>query len=572
MLLLLAVLVVANVVMCAVMGVQAARYAARVGVKQNDAVAISILVPAELDDPSLSATIDALEAAPWNGPRQILVCGPGIAGEPPPLTNRKAHYLATGARYALHNVIVTVDSRVVVDADTLPRLVGHLEGDTVAAIASSVAVPEGRLLRAVCAHLARGHAHGWPVLAGLSWTIGDVPPIAGSLMAVRADVLRAVGSFEAVRDTVADDLALADALAEYGAVVLAPVEAKVVLGKVSWAAWFERWVRWIKVGTSHSPWRATTYAVLLAPLPLAMALAGASGDPRGWALVGALVAARLLLGLARRDLAAVTGPVADFALFFAAGVAGLSRNATWRGHTFGLGHLGKLVPPQAGVPPVLFGVLGLLAVFGLGFELDERASPLPAWGFLVMEGVLVAAVLRDPMRILGVMAIGFGAELLGVQTGYPFSEYRYLDNLGPALATVPLVMAPTWLVVTTSAVAWAKGRWWLALPLLVAFDLVLDPLAAGPLGFWEWPDGQWYGVPWQNFVGWALVGMPLTWMLRDATRWEYAVVGWINLMYFAFLAIEAQYWGCVAVAAGIAAAASWPVRSSAPEPLARHAT
>lgn len=570
MLLLLSLLVGVNVLMCGVMAVQAWRYARRVGEKRNDEAAISILVPAEADDPAVARTVAALEAAPWKGPKQVLVCGPGIAGEPPPLTNRKAHYLAVGARYALHNVVVTVDSRVVVEADTLPRLVGHVEGTTVAAVASSVAVPDGTLLRALCAHLARGHAHAWPVLAGLSWTLGDAPPVAGSLMAIRADVLRAVGSFEAVRDTIADDLALTEALKRYGDVVLTPVEARVMLGNVSWAAWFERWVRWIKVGTSHAPWRATSYALLLAPLPLAVALAGASGDPRAWALVGALVVARLLLGLSRKDLASALGPVADFALFLAAGRAGLSRNATWRGHTYGLGPFGRLMAPQKGVPPVLFGILGLLALFGLGYHLDDRVSPFPAWAFLAMEGVLVAGVLRDPVRILGVMAIGFGAEVLGVHTGYPFSEYRYLDTLGPTVGGVPLVMGPTWLVVTTTATAWARGRWWLALPLLVAFDVVLDPLAAGPLGYWAWPDGDWYGVPWENFVGWAVVGAPLVWVLRDATRWEYAVVGWINLVFFTALAIDARFWGCVAVAAGIGAAATWPTRvpaSAPPEPV-----
>lgn len=566
MLWILGALVVVNVWMCLVMGVQAWRYRRHVGERFRDDVGISILVPAERDDPMVPRVVAALEAAPWKGPRQILVTGPDISGEPPPLTNRKAHYLATGYRYAAHNVIVTVDSRVVVEADTLPRLVGHLDDGRVAAFAASVGVPDRPLLAALSRHLARGHAHGWPVLTGLSWTLGDPPPVAGALVAMRADVLRAVGGFEAVRDTIADDLALAEGLRAYGEVVLAPVEAKVMLGDMGWRAWFDRWVRWVKVGTSHAPWRATSYPFLLAPLPIAVALAGASGDPRAWLLVAALVAARLLLGLARGDRDAWIGPLADLVLVGAAGVAGLSRNVTWRGKAFGLGPFGQLLPEQRGVPPALFGFLGVMTLFGLGYEWDDRVSPVPAWLFLGAEAALVFAVLRDLPRALLVMAVGFGAEVMGVLTGFPFGHYAYGEPLGPQWLGVPLIMGPTWLVATTSAVAWAGGRWWLSLVLLVAFDVVLDPVAAGPLGYWQWDGGFWYGVPLQNFLGWALVGAPLVWILRGATRWEYAAVGWVNLFFFALLALEAGYWGCVVAAAGVGAAATWPFKEPAPTP------
>jgi hypothetical protein len=43
---------------------------------------------------------------------------------------------------------------------------------------------------------------------------------------------------------------------------------------------------------------------------------------------------------------------------------------------------------------------------------------------------------------------------------------------------------------------------------LVLVDLVLDPVASGPLGFWRWEQpGAYFGVPTANFAGWFLVGL-----------------------------------------------------------------
>ena len=41
---------------------------------------------------------------------------------------------------------------------------------------------------------------------------------------------------------------------------------------------------------------------------------------------------------------------------------------------------------------------------------------------------------------------------------------------------------------------------------MTAIDLVIDPLAAGRLGYWEWSQtGVYYGIPWRNFIGWFVV-------------------------------------------------------------------
>lgn len=535
---LLVALVAVNVWMCLVMGIQAARYARHVGSARRNDVSVSLVVPVE--EPI------AVTPPAWGAPIEVVVASPAL-GEPPPLCNRKAWFLSRATPRLQHNVIVTMDGRVQPDADTLAGLVAQLDTH-VAAFAASVAVPRNPFLAAVSRHLARAHPHGWPILAGLAWTTGDVPPAAGSMMAVRADALRAAGGFEAVHAYIADDLVLARHLADVGSVVLAPVEARVQVDH----GWFERWVRWIRVGVSTSPWRGFSYPTLLAPFPLAVCLAAASGEAVAWALVAALVASRFLLGVVRGDRDAWTGPVADVLLLAAATAAAASTAVRWHKQHLGLAAGGAIVAPGRGVPPVAYALLALFALFGLGFRLDRAPLAMPDAVFLLAEGLLCVLALK-PWQAAVVMAGGFAAEVVGVHTGLPFGRYVYTDTLGPQLWDTPLLMAPTWVVATTSAAALARGRWLPAVGVLVLTDVVLDPLAGGPLGYWIWeaPAWSWYGVPYQNFLGWALVGAPLLLVVRGAINWRFSVIAWTNLVYFGVLAASHELWGAAAVAAVI---------------------
>jgi|GEM_PF-1159734 len=537
---LLAALVVVNVAMCVVMGVQAVRYARHVGTPRRDDVSVSLVVPVE----------EPIEVHPpaWRAPIEVVVAGPAL-GEPPPLSNRKAWFLSRATPQLQHNVIVAMDGRVRPDADTLAGLVGQLDTH-VAAFASSVAVPSNPFLAAVSRHLARSHPHGWPILAGLAWTSGDVPPAAGAMLAVRADALRAAGGFEAVHRYIADDLVLARQLSQVGSVVLAPVEAEVRVDH----GWFDRWVRWIRVGVSTAPWRGFSYPVMLAPFPLAACLAGASGELWSWALVAALVASRFLLGVVRGDRDAWTGPVADTILLAAAVVAAGSTSVRWHKQHLGLAAGGAIVEPRRGVPPIAYGLLSLLVVFGLGFRLDRAPIAMPDAAFLLAEGLLCVLALK-PWQSVGVIAGGFLAEVIGVHTGFPFGTYAYTDALGPQVWGTPLLMGTTWIVATTSAAALARGRWLPALVVLVLTDMVLDPLAGGPLGYWIWeaPEWNWYGVPYQNFFGWAIVGAPLLLLVRGAINWRFTLIAWTNLVFFGVLAASHEMWGAAAIAAGIAA-------------------
>lgn len=138
--------------------------------------------------------------------------------------------------------------------------------------------------------------------------------------------------------------------------------------------------------------------------------------------------------------------------------------------------------------------------------------------FLLLAGTLVLAGAggrEARLRIACVGVVGFAFEVVGVRYGWPFGAYSYTDALPPALLGVPVVMAFAWMALAVYVRTLVRpmrlpgraeallGALW-----LTAIDLVIDPLAAGPLDYWRWPAGGfYYGVPLSNFAGWFVTGL-----------------------------------------------------------------
>jgi len=131
---------------------------------------------------------------------------------------------------------------------------------------------------------------------------------------------------------------------------------------------------------------------------------------------------------------------------------------------------------------------------------------------------------RVPLVLAGV--IGWSVELIGVRWGVPFGTYRYSAALGPAVGGVPIAIAAAWCIVAGGARQWMAalvpdpmrqvryGPWWAAAFITVA-DFIIDPVAAGPLGFWTWSGGgAYYGIPTVNFFGWFVTGLGWAWWVR----------------------------------------------------------
>jgi uncharacterized membrane protein len=112
------------------------------------------------------------------------------------------------------------------------------------------------------------------------------------------------------------------------------------------------------------------------------------------------------------------------------------------------------------------------------------------------------------------------SENLSILTGFPFGRYYYTEVLGPKLFLVPVLIGGAY--AGAGYLSWIVAHVLLdrmgpsdrfaiwALPivsavLMVSWDLSLDPSASTVGKSWIWIDGGgFFGVPFQNFVGWYL--------------------------------------------------------------------
>lgn len=168
--------------------------------------------------------------------------------------------------------------------------------------------------------------------------------------------------------------------------------------------------------------------------------------------------------------------------------------------------------------------------------------------FLVLAGglILLTSARRIVARLLLAASIGMASELAGVHVGLPFGAYSYTEALSPLFFGVPIAMGAAWLVLVAYVCqiisdlplpSW--GQPVAAAIVMTAIDLVIDPLAAGPLGYWSWvASGSYYGIPATNFLGWFLVSLVIFGLLgRNWTR--NSAAGYIGLSIILFFTIIA---------------------------------
>jgi putative membrane protein len=130
---------------------------------------------------------------------------------------------------------------------------------------------------------------------------------------------------------------------------------------------------------------------------------------------------------------------------------------------------------------------------------------------------------RVALSVLTIAIVAFGAEVLGVSSGIPFGRYEYTDALAPQIIGVPILISLAWVMMLAPswAVAWSimgnSGS--RAVHALLsgltfsAWDLYLDPQMVDH-GLWTWlQPGGYFGVPWINFVGWAVTAALITFLL-----------------------------------------------------------
>ena len=135
---------------------------------------------------------------------------------------------------------------------------------------------------------------------------------------------------------------------------------------------------------------------------------------------------------------------------------------------------------------------------------------------------------------IAVCAIGFAAEVTGVNTALLFGKYSYSGILGMQLFNVPLIIGLNWFIIIycTGTITQVYEDYMLkkiseqgmemkqqlrflsfivdAALLILLFDCVMEP-AAVKLGYWQWEQNT---IPLYNYVCWILISALLLFLFR----------------------------------------------------------
>ncbi len=125
-----------------------------------------------------------------------------------------------------------------------------------------------------------------------------------------------------------------------------------------------------------------------------------------------------------------------------------------------------------------------------------------------------------------IFCIAWFFETVSINTGFPFGNYSYGENMWPFFGNVPVAVMPAYWVM--AYVCWSLAislrkridgpmdrNFMIGVPvigalLMVIWDLSMDPLRAIAEQRWHWHDGgSYFGVPYTNFLGWFFV----TWLM-----------------------------------------------------------
>lgn len=196
---------------------------------------------------------------------------------------------------------------------------------------------------------------------------------------------------------------------------------------------------------------------------------------------------------------------------------------------------------------IIFGVMWLGGLVARGVS---AAHPWMAPLFLLVAAVLAVYEHAAAWQALFMAAVlGIAFELIGVHTGLPFGRYVYTAVLAPSVFGVPLAIGCAWLILL-DFVRGLTGSPWQGGLLMAAIDLVIDPVAAGPLRYWTWFNhGPYFGIPSVNFAGWIFASAVILTVMPQTER-RPAYVGWSVIAFFTALAFAFGMWlpaliGCV---------------------------
>ena len=244
------------------------------------------------DDPALAIVRRVIDRFPE---RDLLL----VLGESAFSGNPKVANVTAMMSRAKHDLIFVADADMRVEPRYLSSVAAEFSAERVGAVTCLYAGVSHGGFASDLAALQLNDQFGPSVLVA---TLGGDPQFCfGSTMAVRRDVLEAIGGFEALAQHLADDYMLGAMVEARGyRVVLSRYVVSNVVSEANVRALAEHELRWARTIRSVRP-LGYAFSFLSYPLPFALAfLALSGGSATAWGALSAIVAFRLAIHYAVR--------------------------------------------------------------------------------------------------------------------------------------------------------------------------------------------------------------------------------------------------------------------------------
>ncbi len=159
------------------------------------------------------------------------------------------------------------------------------------------------------------------------------------------------------------------------------------------------------------------------------------------------------------------------------------------------------------------GIAGMLSPYKSYFEGLTPVNLLVSFVVLMLNHKQLNQ--RWVVFFISIFLAGFGVEVLGVNTGFPFGEYTYGQNLGFKLFNTPLIMGLNWvmLIYCSAGVVQLHHNKFIqaaiAATFLLLYDLNLEPVAI-EIGLWSW---DLVSIPIENYISWFFIAYAMHYAL-----------------------------------------------------------
>ncbi len=176
----------------------------------------------------------------------------------------------------------------------------------------------------------------------------------------------------------------------------------------------------------------------------------------------------------------------------------------------------KFVISKPILSSIFLGIIYLVGLIGLTFPMTHSIfiELTPITLFITFMFLLIhhqSENIKYEFSIFSIIfMLGFLIEVIGVNTGKIFGNYRYGEALGVKFFEAPIIIGLNWLMlsyVTTSIISnYRLNKFFvviLASVLMLIFDIILEQVAP-VLDFWHWKSNS---IPVNNFIAWFFLAV-----------------------------------------------------------------